>query len=432
MNAEVNDAPDVEGRQTELELALAVNEAIGEVLKLIGRSPIVLEDVFEALLSNALKLCDAELGILFLYDTETGYRSVQTKGITPEYARWLREAGSFKANPESGLGRIERNRQPLNINDVLSEDIYQKGDPLRIATADLGGARSLAAFPMLAGEQLKGAFTIYRQTVRPFEEHHLRVVEQFSDQAVIALENARLLREATNLSEQLAELNQGLEDTIQRQVEELNNHAQLKRFLPEKIAEVVLSARGTKLLDSHRRNIVTVFCDLRRFTAFSESSEPEEVMVVLDEFHSTTSKLAASHEGTIINRLGDGVLIILNDPVPIDDPILRALTLVDELRTALDAMSARWQDYDYDLGYGIGVSYGYATIGTVGSENYQNYTAVGTVVNVASRLCDVAEDKKVLVTQRVKTEAGDAFSFESKGQLELKGLTRPITVFALI
>ncbi len=412
-------------------MALAANRAIGDVLKIIGRSPIVLEDVFDALVTNAVRLCEAELGILFLYDKDRGFRTVHTKGVSGEFERWLFEAGDIKPHHGTGLGRIEEHRKPLQISDIRSEDIYAKGDPLRVATVDLGGARSFLAIPMLAGDALKGALSIYRQTVRPFDDRHIDLVEQFADQAVVALENARLLKETRELSESLVEINRDLEARVRAQVVELEKYSRLTRFLPDKIAEIIFTTGDDSILNSHRRMIATLFCDLRRFTAFSESAEPEDVLQILEEFHTETGRLTTENGGTIVSRAGDNLMIVLNDPIPIENPAKCSVILGDKLRSALSAMCENWRKYEYDLGFGIGISYGYATLGVVGSENQQNYTAIGTAVNLAARLCDHASDGEVLVTQRVCTEVGDAFEFESIGQLDLKGVSRPMSTFRL-
>ena len=170
---------------------------------------------------------------------------------------------------------------------------------------------------------------------------------------------------------------------------------------------------------------------LRRFTRFSESADPEEVMQILEAFHAETSKLTAECGGTIIQRAGDGVMIVLNDPITIDEPATRAVELAAKLRVVLASLCENWQKYEYDLSFGIGLSYGYATLGVVGSEKHQNYTAIGPAINIASRLCDGASDGQVLVTQRVCTEVGDAFTFEPVGELELKGVSRAMNVFSL-
>jgi DNA-binding CsgD family transcriptional regulator/GAF domain-containing protein len=194
--------PDGEERAALIsELALSLEEAIGreralgEVLRIISRSNGQVEAVIASVLGYALELCDAEFGILFEYNDRSGYRAAYTRGIPSTFSEWLSEQGSFHVNPDTGLGRLISTLDVVNIADVRSESIYKQGDPLRYATADLGGARSFAAIPMLAGDRLIGAFTVYRQSVRPFDDKALEVARMFADQSVIAIENARLIGE---------------------------------------------------------------------------------------------------------------------------------------------------------------------------------------------------------------------------------------------
>jgi DNA-binding CsgD family transcriptional regulator/GAF domain-containing protein len=178
-----------------LEEAISRERALGEVLRIISRSNGLVETVIASVLAYALDLCDAEFGILFEYNSRSGYRAVYMRGIPSAFSEWLSEQGAFHVAPLTGLGRIISTRDVVNIADVRSDSIYKKGDPLRYATADLGGARSFAAIPMLAGDRLIGAFTVYRQSVRPFDEKTLEVARMFADQSVIAIENARLIGE---------------------------------------------------------------------------------------------------------------------------------------------------------------------------------------------------------------------------------------------
>ena len=181
------------------ELALSLEEAIGreralgEVLRIISRSQGQLAEVIASVLDYALELCDAEFGILFEYSDRAGYKAAYTRGIPAAFAEWLADQGSFHVSPQTGLGRLRSSMEVINIADVKSEAIYKTGDPLRYATADLGGARSFTAIPMQAGDRLIGAFTIYRQTVRPFDGKTLEIARMFADQSVIAIENARLI-----------------------------------------------------------------------------------------------------------------------------------------------------------------------------------------------------------------------------------------------
>ena len=181
------------------ELALSLEEAVrrervlGEVLRIISRANGQLDEVIAAVLGYALELCDAEFGILFEYDAASGFRANYTRGIPGVFSDWLSQQEAFHVGPQTGLGRVISAHEVINISDVRSETLYRTGDPLRHATADLGGARSFAAIPMLAGQSLIGAFTVYRQTVRPFDDKALETAQMFADQSVIAIENARLI-----------------------------------------------------------------------------------------------------------------------------------------------------------------------------------------------------------------------------------------------
>lgn len=196
---QVHPSDDAERAALISELALSLEEAVrrervlGEVLRIISRSNGQLDEVIASVLGYALELCDAEFGILFEYDTASGYRAKFMRGIPNVFSDWLSEQGSFHVGPQTGLGRVISAHEVINISDVRSETIYRTGDPLRFATADLGGARSFAAIPMLAGDRLIGAFTVYRQTVRPFDDKALDTAQMFADQSVIAIENARLI-----------------------------------------------------------------------------------------------------------------------------------------------------------------------------------------------------------------------------------------------
>lgn len=184
------------------ELALSLEEsisrerALGEVLRIISRTNGEIRQVMAAVLGYALELCDAQFGILFEYSPQSGFQASYSKGIPQPFDDWLTKQGAFHVSPRTGLGRVVAKRDVINIADVRGEEIYRRGNPLRDATAELGGARSFAAIPMLAGDRMIGAFTIYRQQVRPFDTKSLEIARIFADQCVIAIENARLLSEA--------------------------------------------------------------------------------------------------------------------------------------------------------------------------------------------------------------------------------------------
>ena len=380
----------------------------------------------QAVLEGALDLCDAQLGILYRYEAAKGFRAEHMKGVPQPFFDFLTNQGWFRGDQSTGIGRMETQRAPVNIDDVVGEDFYAQREPLRVATVELGGARSFLAVPMLAGEELVGALTIYRQEVRPFAESDVELLKRFADQSVVALENARLIHQTQTLSDQLTETNRSLQERVEAQVAELERLSALRRFLPDQVAELVLTDGKESLLSSHRRKISALFCDLRGFTPFSETAEPEEVMEVLEQFHSLTGKIVSDHGGTITNRAGDSLMVVLNDPLPVENAADEVVRLSIAMRSVLLVACERWQELGYSLGAGIGLSTGYATLGLVGSAGQYDYTAVGTVVNMASRLCGLAEHGQILTTQRLIAECSVQPDFDEIGEQEIRGVSRPV------
>jgi class 3 adenylate cyclase len=201
------------------------------------------------------------------------------------------------------------------------------------------------------------------------------------------MENARLLDELRQRTDQVAELNRGLEARVAEQVEELGRVGRLKRFLAPQLAELIVSQGNEKILESHRREIVAVFCDLRGYTAFAETAEPEEVLDFLRDYHGALGPLVAQFEGTLDQFSGDAIMVFFNDPVPIPDPATRAVKMAVAMREAAATLFADWRERGRDLGFGAGLAQGYATLGQIGFSERSGYTAIGTVCNVAARRC---------------------------------------------
>jgi adenylate cyclase len=200
----------------------------------------------------------------------------------------------------------------------------------------------------------------------------------------------------------LASWNRTLEQRVAAQLTQIERMDRLKRFLPPQVAELVLSSGDDRVLDSHRRDVTVVFCDLRGFTAFSETAEPEEVMKILKEYHTSVGAIIHKFQGTIEHFAGDGIMVMLNDPLPCPEPCVAAVRMAAEMRAAVAALTATWRRHGFDLGFGIGIAHGYATLGRIGFEGRFDYAAIGAVPNLASRLCDEAKDGQILIDGKVQ------------------------------
>ena len=226
----------------------------------------------------------------------------------------------------------------------------------------------------------------------------------------------------------LAEWNEQLEARVDAQVAELERLGRLRRFLSPQIVGLVVDSGDESFLQSHRREITPVFTDLRGFTAFAERSEPEETMQVLQEYHQALGELVFEYEGTLEHFAGDGLLVFFNDPIPCADPANRAVRMAVDMRTRVAGLAEGWRRHGHDLGFGVGIAQGYATLGRVGFPGRYDYAAIGTVTNLAARLCAEARDGQILVTQRVLDGVLGVVDSGLVGPLELKGISRSVDV----
>lgn len=246
------------------------------------------------------------------------------------------------------------------------------------------------------------------------------------------LARVRSLLRIKSLYDQLEESNRTLESRVQAQVEQMERLVRLKRFFSPQLADLILAGDTDDPLKSHRREITVVFLDLRGFTSFAETAEPEEVMNVLREYHARMGKIILEHEGTLERFAGDGMMVFFNDPVPVDDPAARAVRMALAMREDLIELTQRWRSEGFDLGFGAGIAQGYATIGAIGFEGRLDYGAIGSVTNLAARLCGEAVAGQILIPRRVYTSVQHLVEVEPVGELGLKGFTKPVSTFNVV
>jgi adenylate cyclase len=229
----------------------------------------------------------------------------------------------------------------------------------------------------------------------------------------------------------LQEWNVKLEERVRQQVSELERLSQLKRFFSPAVADAIITAGEKSILTPHRREICYVFVDLRGFTAFTDASEPEEVQAVLRDYHAAMGRLIAEYEGTLDRFAGDGILVFFNDPLPIPEPGKRAARMALAMRERFATLRDEWSNQGYELDVGMGIAQGYATLGAFGFEGRWDYSAIGSVVNLANRLCGEAKPGQILVDRRTRAALGGDFTVEAVGPLSLKGYSQPVPAFAL-
>jgi class 3 adenylate cyclase len=379
---------------------LARQTATTEVLKVISRAGFDLQAVLDTVLTSANRLCRADLASLYLDDGTGGFAIVASNMAALVVD--LEVQRPHRGSRGSIVGRVILADDVVQVSDILADPEYTNEAGLK------SGNRTLLGVPIRREGLLIGVFILARRTVATFDATEVGLVSTFSEQAALAIGNARLL------------------ETIERQ------RTELARFVSPQIAALISSAEGEQLLAGHRRQITAVFADLRGFTHFSETAEPEELLGVLRAYHAAMGTLVVEHGGTLEHFAGDGMLVFFNDPVPQDDHAQRAVTMAIAMRARFAELAEGWHKLGYELGLGVGISTGYATLGRIGFEGRYDYAAIGNAVILASRLSTEAKAGQILLGQRTYAAVEDLIEVEPAGELELKGISRPVPAYLVV
>lgn len=376
---------------------LTERAGVTEVLRSLVNSPSDLDSTLQVILGNAVGLANTDRGFIYLKDGDV-YRHVADVGASAEVVEF-NKANPIRPGRGTSTGRAVAERRSVHIPDVELDDEYEYREAQR-----LGGFRSLLSVPMFHGDEVIGVVSVFRTELQPFTDGELDLLSMFAEQAALA-----------TVTSQLAA-------TVESQ------RAELARFLPQQVADLISSPDGQKLLEGHRSEITVVFADIRGFTEFAAIAEPEEVISVLGEYHREMGKQVTEHDGTLGGFQGDGLMIYFNDPNPVPDHASRAVAMAQGMQAGFAPLAKDWLKRGFQLGLGIGIATGYATLGRIGYEGRYDYTPIGTTVNLASRLCDRAEPGTILASQRT-IAAADITATLLADPLQLKGIPQPVPVY---
>ncbi len=337
---------------------------------------------------------------------------------------------------EEALGILER-----TVVDLVITDIHMAGISGIELCARIKAERRFGYVPVILLTAVSdldsrvaglaaGADDFFSKPVSP-DELQTRMGALLRLKAAIDT-NQRLYETVQAQAAELAENKRTLESRVQDQLAQLERLSKLKRFLVPQLADLIVTSGAEDPLRTHRSEVTVVFVDMRGFTAFTETSEPEEVMNVLHEYHAEMGRLIVAHEGTLERYTGDGMMILFNDPLPVPNPVERAVRMALSMRTRERELSQKWQRRGFELNVGFGIAQGYATIGKIGFEDRWDYTAIGSVVNLAARLCGVARGGQILIPERVVWAAQGLIDVDPIGEFELKGFKRPVRAYNVL
>jgi class 3 adenylate cyclase/HAMP domain-containing protein len=429
------------------DLARSINEL--KVLEEVGRavaSSLDLNAVLPTVAARALEITHADAVLIYSYDAaKHHFNLAEAIGIdkSAEGAHLTIDDGT------SVLGQAAARGEPIAIPDLANA-----GDLLLRDVAVAAGFHSVLVVPLVDQTGTLGSLVVLRKNAGDFSPNLIGLMRTFAHQSVLAMRNARLFTEvdhkgrelasahstvqqqATKLQEQTDQLkdwNKSLEERVEKQLGEIERIRRLERFLPPQVAQLIASSDGhDSLLDSHRGEVTVVFCDLRGFTAFTEATEPEEAMNVLREYHAALGELIFRYEGTLDRYAGDGVMILFNAPIQFADHTERAVKMAVEMRDTIGALTQKWRNRGHSLGFGVGIALGYATLGQIGFEQRLEYAAIGSVTNLASRLCDEAKAGQIVVSRRVFGMVEAFVDGKPLDDLILKGFNHPVLAVEIL
>lgn len=429
------------------DLAQSINEL--KVLEEVGRavaSSLDLNAVLPTIAARALEISHADAVVIYGYDAERRrFNLVEADGIdqSAEGDHVTIDEG------ENILSDAAKSGEPIAIADLD----HAAEQPLRDVAVN-AGFHAVLVVPLVDQQGTLGSLVVLRRLSGPFEGSLTGLMRTFANQAVLAMRNARLFTEVDHKShaletanetvraqadklreqtEQLKNWNKSLEERVETQLGEIERIRKLERFLAPQVAQLIASSDSPEgLLTSQRREVTVVFCDLRGFTAFTEATEPEEAMNVLREYHAALGKLIFKYEGTLDKYAGDGVMILFNAPIQFEDHTERAVKMAVEMRDTIGPLTERWRNRGHSLGFGIGIALGYATLGQVGFEQRLEYAAIGSVTNLASRLCGEALANQIVVSRRVYGMVEQSVEARALDDLHLKGFNHPVLAMEIL
>jgi class 3 adenylate cyclase/HAMP domain-containing protein len=429
------------------DLAQSISEL--KVLEEVGRavsSSLDLNAVLPTVASRAIEITHADAVLIYSYDAaKRQFNLAEAGGIDKSV-----EGGHLVIDGDNTiLGLAASKGEPIAVADLATADDHVLRD-----VAIEAGFHAVLVVPLLDQQGVLGALVVLRREAGDFPPNMIGLMRTFAHQSVLAMRNARLFTEVdqkgrelasansvvreqadklTEQTEQLKNWNRSLEERVEKQLGEIERIRKLERFLAPQVAQLIASSDGhDSLLDSHRREVTVVFCDLRGFTAFTEATEPEEAMNILREYHAALGELIFRYEGTLDRYAGDGVMILFNAPIQFEDHTKRAVKMACEMRDTIGALTEKWRNRGHSLGFGMGIALGYATLGQIGFEQRLEYAAIGSVTNLASRLCDEAEANQIVVSRRVYGMVEQWVEARALDDLVLKGFNRPVLAMEIL